>query len=240
MDLRWDPSMDGGLWSGILHVADDQWLGSSHGQKVKISLAASLDRKVMVYNWKMSCTMGSVHLLPELDSHLIDIPPADQIDYYKIKEVCAGIGGIASGMSALGFYTVASMDINPFMCNTLRAQGHQQVIEGDLLNVNDRLQLHQQPEVLRCTLCAGFPCQPLSQQGDQLGADDPRSLPFHSVLQLMWEQQHGAMVLECVPGAKTAPWVQQGLQKLAWSLGMHFEQRILQLDRTWPCRRTRW
>ncbi len=228
--------MDGGRWSGILHVADDQWLGSSHGQKVKISLATSLDRKVMVYNWKMSCTMGSVHH----DSHLIDIPSADQIDYYKIKEVCAGIGGIASGMSALGFYTVASMDINPFMCNTLRAQGHQQVIEGDLLNVNDRLQLHQQPEVLRCTLCAGFPCQPLSQQGDQRGADDPRSLPFHSVLQLMWEQQHGAMVLECVPGAQTAPWVQQGLQKLAWSLGMHFEQRILQLERTWPCRRTRW
>ncbi len=140
----------------------------------------------------------------------------------------------------LGFLNVASMDINPMMCNTLRSNGYNYVIEGDLTQVDDRYRLHSQPEAIRGTLCAGFPCQPLSQQGDQMGADDSRSRPFFSILQLMWEQQHGAMVLECVPGALNAPWVQQGLQKLSWSMGMHFAQQVLMLDRAWPCRRTRW
>ena len=128
---------------------------------------------------------------------------------------------ISTGLRPLGFLPQVGVDVNPYMCAALKANGYPNVIEGDVTDPLIRLRLHLAPEVFRGTLCAGFPCQPLSAQGDQRGEDDPRARPFRGVLHTMWEQQHGALVLECVPQAKVAPWVQRQLQQLAWSMGMH-------------------
>ena len=242
MDLRMDSSMDGHLWSGLICMDQNQTVGLAHGQSLVVpSMAAPFeDTKMMLYNWKVSWAMGQAQLTPESESRLVVLPDTDAIDVWQLAEVCTGIGGISAGLRPLGFTTQVGVEVNPYMCASLRTNGYPNVIEGDVMDLAVRYQFHVTPTVFRGTLCAGFPCQPLSAQGDQLGEADPRALPFKGVLRTMWEQQHGALVLECVPNAKTAPWIQTQLQQLAWSMGMHFEQRILSLDRSWPCRRTRW
>ena len=242
MDSYLDSDLHGSLWSGLLSREDDLWVGLAHHQQIVVpSLTLfEADELVMLYDWKVSCTSGLVQLFQESDSRAVRIPRSDYSDPYKLMEVCSGLGGISTGLAPLGFVAMTAMDINSYMCDTLRQNGHRTVLQGDLQSSMDRHRLHLAPEVYRGTLCAGFPCQPLSRQGDQLGDKDPRSQVFTSTLKVMWEQQHCAMVLECVPGARQASWVQDQLQCLAWSMGMHFEQRILSLDRTWPCRRTRW
>jgi len=72
------------------------------------------------------------------------------------------------------------------------------------------------------------------------GQADNRSRPFYGVIKLAWEQQCAALLLENVKGALDANYIQEGIQRLAWSLHMDIVQTILNLDRTWPCRRTRW
>ena len=104
----------------------------------------------------------------------------------------------------------------------------------------DRHRFHECHDAPRCLLLSGFPCQPLSRQGDQKGQDDPRTKVFHAVLKSAWEQQAAGLILECVPAALKAPHIQHGLQKLGASLGMDIVQRVLNLHVTWPCRRTRW
>ncbi len=100
MDPRFEPTLDGHMWSGILQAANTQWFGASHGQQVMVpALSSTPDQKVMLYNWRVSCTSGLVHLLPVDSSQLVTISPDSYVDIYKTKEVCAGIGGISSGLS---------------------------------------------------------------------------------------------------------------------------------------------
>lgn len=126
------------------------------------------------------------------------------------------------------------------MCDTLQRNGYPKVILGDVLVDTDRALLHLNPYPTRCMLASGFHCQPLSKQRGQRGQADSKSKPFHAVLKMAWEQQSSAILLENVKGAHDAGYIQDGIQRLAWSLNMDFVQTILTLDRTWPCRRTRW
>ena len=171
---------------------------------------------------------------------IVYIPEDHLVDHRQVKEVCAGLGGFTQGLSQAGFNTRAFMDINPLACKVLEMNDKAPVICGDLLCGQDRYLMHVTPEILRCTFTSGFPCQPLSVQGDQRGESDSRTAPFHFTLKMFWEQQGAALLLECVPNAFRAPFVQRALQKLSWSMGMEFHQKILALDRTWVTRRTRW
>eukprot|EP00435_Cladocopium_sp_Y103_P044483 s1330_g12.t1 len=67
-----------------------------------------------------------------------------------IKEVCAGMGGITQGLEMAGFTRLASMDINPLMRETLRANGHFNVVQGDVLCPGDRAFFHAAPFPARC------------------------------------------------------------------------------------------
>ena len=71
-------------------------------------------------------------------------------------------------------------------------------------DVQDRFRLHTTPAPFRRWLSSGFPCQPLSTQGDMKGQLDPRSDVFYGTLRAAWEQQAGGLLLECVSGAGTA------------------------------------
>ena len=111
---------------------------------------------------------------------------------------------------------------------------------GNVNLIEDRYRLHMTGGPARCTLLCGFPCQPLSSQGDLRGDKDDRAQPFFNALRLAWEQQMGAVILECVPLALEAPYIQEALQRFAWSMNMTVNQRVLHLNNCWPCSRTRW
>ena len=226
-------------WSGLLQKHDDGFVAAAHSQQVVCNAPVLLDEEqmVMVYDAKVSY---GVHAYLDIDGHSRVVPiPADQRPW-AVKEVCAGICGISMGLSACGFVRVASMDINEYMCEMQIKNGLNNVICGDLLQPMDRWLLHSTPSPERCTLVGGFPCQPLSSQGDQKGAEDVRALPFFALTKMMWEQRFCAAIFECVPAAMAAPYIQVAIQQLGWSMGMHFAQTILHLHDTWPCRRSRW
>jgi site-specific DNA-cytosine methylase len=92
---------------------------------------------------------------------------------------------------------------------------------GNVNLIEDRYRLHMTGGPARCTLLCGFPCQPLSSQGDLRGDKDDRAQPFFNALRLAWEQQMGAVILECAPLALEAPYIQEALQRFAWSMNQH-------------------
>ena len=93
-------------------------------------------------------------------------------------------------------------------------------------DVQDRFRVHTTPAPFRRWLSSGFPCQPLSTQGDMKGQLDPRSDVFYGTLRAAWEQQAGG----------NASLVQE---QLAWSLGWWICQTTLHLHHSWPCKRSR-
>eukprot|EP00438_Fugacium_kawagutii_P023954 Skav232716 [mRNA] locus=scaffold4051:84716:89491:+ [translate_table: standard] len=196
----------------------------------------------MIYEIAVTYTETSGHYTLRFtpETQFVTIPPDDHKDFFKVKELCAGIGGIGQGLRFAGFDTIAAVDVNPYMCETLRRGGQTGVLCGDILDPRLRGALHCTPSPVRCTYASGFPCQPLSTQGDQRGVQDARSKPFQGVMAASWEHQIAALILENVPMAAHTDYVQSGIQKLAWSLGFDIYQTQLNLDNSWPCRRSRW
>lgn len=227
-------------WSGVLTKNEDGWCTKAHGQKVLLEGCYSHDfvmDTIMVYEAVIKIEEDMIYLKVD-GSRVVEIPPT--CNFHLVKEICAGVGGISQGLHALNFHTVAFMDCNAFMCQALERNYTGKVIHGDITKPSDRQILHNTPGPVRCMITCGFPCQPISSQGDRKGEADERTKPFYGAVKACWEQQATAILLECVPGALEAWYVQKEIQKLAWSLGMQMQQRILTLSNTWPSRRTRW
>lgn len=242
MDFRLDPFSLQLPWCGVGRALTCEALTLvAHGQNVMWSgPALHPDRKVAIYDALVTQVEAQYVLLAQDTTQLLYIPEDDQIDFFAYKEVTCGIGGIGMGAQHLGLRCVAMMDINMMVCDTLRANGVPNVIQGDVLQAMNRCKLHECHDQLRGWVFSGFPCQPLSVQGDIRGCHDERAAVFYGVLKAAWEQQAGGVLLECVPGALQANYIQAELQKFCWSLGMELYQTVLHLHATWPCRRSRW
>jgi DNA (cytosine-5)-methyltransferase 1 len=52
---------------------------------------------------------------------------------------------------------------------------------------------------LNTTFCAGFPCQPFSKAGKQLGRDDDRGTLFDEIVKILEAQETKFFILENVP-----------------------------------------
>ena len=214
-------------------------LALAHGQHVHHLLDLEPNTKVMIYQAKLRWTEGPILVYGE-DTKCIVIPPDEDIQWNVVKEVCSGMGCMGMAARFLGFHCAAAMDWNPKIVEHLRDNHHEGALVGNVNLIEDRYRLHMVGGPSRCTLLCGFPCQPLSSQGDLRGDKDDRAQPFFSTLQLAWEQQMGAVILECVPMASEAMYIQEALQKFAWSMNMTVNQRVLHLTNCWPCSRTRW
>ena len=239
------PCLAGVTWSGLVKghtLAQGSMPASSlalaHGQRFHHFLDLPVD-EIMIYQTKVSWDDAPV-LTADLFTQTVLIPSNAKIGFQVIKEACSGIGCMGFAASYMGFKVAASMDWNPKVVACLQHNAQGVGLQGDINQEHDRHRLHVAGGPLRCTLMSGFPCQPLSTQGDAKGADDSRLLPFRSTLKIAWEQQMGALILECVPKALEAQYIQEELQQLAWSMGMSLQQRILHLSRCWPCSRTCW
>ena len=231
------------LWTGVVEVYDINAEGAclralSHGQSL-----VGADPF-----WELGCRYTCYEAaISEVNSQFIMnvnfascVKHPHSIDLHSFKEVFSGIGGMSFAAQFLGLKCLGSLDINPHAVSTMRANGATMVLQGDVLRPADRLRLHRASQVSRCVFGAGFPCQPLSTQGDGRGCADQRSEPFFALAKLFWEQQGGALLMECVPKAQTADYIQLTLQKLSHSMGMTMLQTQLHLHRAWPCRRSRW
>lgn len=86
---------------------------------------------------------------------------------FTFVDLFAGIGGFHQAMRYLNGTCVLASEIDPDCQNTYRTNFPDTRLEGDIADINP------------CTiepydvLCAGFPCQPFSKAGYQLGFQDP-------------------------------------------------------------------
>eukprot|EP00435_Cladocopium_sp_Y103_P064566 s191_g26.t1 len=245
MDLALPSALSREHWSGLLDFGDES-LGPAmgrtmaHGQVFSHSLGEGMDSKVMVYDVRCSKTSTGFHLEMGPETTVIPIPHDETISFKHVKEVCAGLGCMGLAAESLGMQCLAAMDVNPTVVHHLKINGRPGALLGDVNVAADRGRLHLAAEAKRCILMSGFPCQPASRQGDNLGNLDSRAMAFHNTLRVSWEQQMSAVVLECVPGAADASYIQTALQKLCWSMGYDLQQRVLHLTNLWPSMRTRW
>ena len=242
MDTRLTPVNLNSQWSGLgWALSHDALQLMAHQQKVRwVGPVLDIDTKVAIYDAKVTQIASDFALLYHDQTVVIAIPDDEEVNMFTYKEMTAGIGGIGIGAQHLGMQCLGTLDFNDMACQNLDANKMYPVIKGDVLSAHDRSCLHACHDGQRGWLFSGFPCQPLSVQGDAGGSNDARSRAFHGVIKGAWEQQVGGLLLECVPGAMTASYVQQELQQFCWSMGMELQQRVLHLHATWPCRRTRW
>ena len=212
------------VWTGLVRTQSATTaLCLAHRQPAMVQgIEFEKDRLVALYNMKkvFDETSATWCLQWQSDSIYVFVPEENEVIPWCVKEVCAGMGGIGQGLEAIGFRKIAAMDCNQLMRDTLQRNGYPKVILGDVLVDTDRALLHLNPYPTRCMLASGFHCQPLSKQGCQRGQADSRSRPFHAVLKMAWEQQSSAILLENVKGAHDAGYIQDGIQRLAWSLNM--------------------
>ena len=95
------------------------------------------------------------------------------------------------GFEQAGFKIVYSNDINPYACQTYRAN-FGEIDEGDIRAVDlDSIPTFD-------VLLAGFPCQPFSLIGKRDGLSDPRGQLFNEVVRFLDAHQPRAFVLENV------------------------------------------
>lgn len=123
----------------------------------------------------------------------------------------SGAGGLDFGFQAAGFRTLAATDYEHDACETLKLNGCDNVIEGDIHAISSSSLL----EAAKCesgqydVLIGGPPCQPFSKSGYWASGkskrlDDPRAKTLEAFLRVVDETQPRAFLLENVEGMKYA------------------------------------
>lgn len=111
---------------------------------------------------------------------------------FTFADLCAGIGGFRLGLEAVGGRCVYSCDINLESEKTYKANYGEEFDFHDLLAIEEK----SFPNV--DVLCAGFPCQPFSIAGKNLGFDDERGSIIFKIASIAKEKQPKVLFLENV------------------------------------------
>ena len=166
-------------------------------------------------------------------------PLTDYYSFLRMKEVCAGMGGISIGLTAAGGSTSVFLDRTEVACCTLRLNQGLPIC-GDLEDREARISLHAEAADCQHLLSAGIPCQGYSRQGLQQGFRDPRSQTVVQVLRVAWHTQCCGLILECVSEIQKHPEAIQCLANFASKAGFAFHQTVLDLADQWASKRLRW
>ncbi|CAK9001713.1 unnamed protein product [Durusdinium trenchii] len=233
-------------WTGVLRierrVSHDLWLCAQVLTGTSCTLASSTelgDVRTTIYGALVASEGAGFALSCDHDTKIVPIPLCSPIPTCA-KEVCSGLASMSLSAAALGIAPVAAMDISPLVTAHLDMNGHQNVILGDVNHDADLYRIHCCGPPSGCLWLAGFPCQAFSRQGDRRGFEDRRASTFYGVLKGAWYNQAAMVMLECVAEVNQYEEIHEGLQALAAALGLRLLTKVLSLEHTWPCRRTRW
>ena len=184
--------------------------------------------------------METEPLLLGLDEHSLVVPyvPLEGFNH-QVKEICAGMGGIGLGCQLLHGTVLASLDNSALSCEHLRLNQHGHVLHRDLHDDHAKGELHVLGGIAS-TLLAGFPCQPHSTQGLQLGSADSRHTTLTEILRTAYLHMTQCLILECTPQAQFDAAVRSEITALAKIMNWTVHEQTLALSHQWPCRRHRW
>jgi DNA (cytosine-5)-methyltransferase 1 len=114
----------------------------------------------------------------------------------KFIDLFAGLGGFHKAMSELGHECVLASEIDPNL-RALYKENWGIEAKGDIRKIVDS-EIDSIPA--HDILCAGFPCQPYSKAGKQLGRDDTeRGTLFDEIVKILEHFQPTYFILENVP-----------------------------------------
>lgn len=140
------------------------------------------------------------------DSALPDAPKqtsAHPGDAFKYIDLFAGIGGFAAVLSGMGGQPVYSVEIDKAAAEIYRRNwGHapngaknNDDVWGDITkDANDDVMLVPEHDIL----AAGFPCQPFSKSGAQMGMEETRGTLFWNILKIVQAHHPKILILENV------------------------------------------
>lgn len=115
---------------------------------------------------------------------------------YSLVELFAGAGGLALGLEQAGFKSVLLNEKDKYACETLRINRPDwNIVEDDIANVNFE-SLKGKVDLLT----GGFPCQPFSYAGKQLGFEDLRGTLVFEMARAIKEVQPKVFLAENVKG----------------------------------------
>lgn len=114
----------------------------------------------------------------------------------KFIDLFCGIGGFHQALSKLNFNCVFASDIDE-KCRTSYKLNYNLIPEGDITKVD----IKTIPKF--DILCGGFPCQPFSKAGEQMGFDDDRGNLFFNICKIAEHHKPKYMILENVRNLAT-------------------------------------
>jgi len=112
---------------------------------------------------------------------------------FTFIDLFAGIGGFHGALTSLGGECVFASEIDP---NAARIYENNWGIkpQGDIVALTEHDVLVPDHDVL----CAGFPCQPFSKSGKQLGMEETRGTLFWNILRILEAKRPKLFILENV------------------------------------------
>ncbi len=112
----------------------------------------------------------------------------------RFVDLFAGLGGFHLALKQLGHRCVFASEIDDELRNVyaLNFPGTKKRVVGDIREFRDEVPLHD-------ILCAGFPCQPFSKSGSQLGPHDKiRGTLFDEIVYILEHRRPPYVILENV------------------------------------------
>lgn len=135
----------------------------------------------------------------------------------KFADLFAGLGGFHQALEGLGHTCVFASELNSGLAD-LYEKNFGIRPHGDIREAIDDVPPHD-------ILCAGFPCQPFSKAGEQLGFDCPQwGDLFNYVLQILDKHKPSYLLIENVPnllrhdGGRTWGKIKARLEELGYEV----------------------
>ncbi|PKL85431.1 MAG: DNA (cytosine-5-)-methyltransferase [Ignavibacteriae bacterium HGW-Ignavibacteriae-1] len=114
----------------------------------------------------------------------------------RFIDLFAGLGGFHKALHELGHECVFASELDPVLRETYKQNWGKNInIHGDIRKiVKDNIDLIPDHDIL----CAGFPCQPFSKAGKQLGRQDYRGTLFDEIVKILEVRKPKFFILENV------------------------------------------